>query len=120
MLNCQPTGEAVLRASDGKWYISKSLKLATNDEQFLSIDNLRLFGEISKSFASVERSRRIDDKTEIYLSTVERSFQSGEYVRVVDSNNQDIYFKNSQILQRNFWCYNSSSGIFRFNIFTQS
>ena len=46
-----PTGEAVLRASDGKWYISKSLRLATNDEQFLGIDNLRLFGETSKSFA---------------------------------------------------------------------
>ena len=89
-----PTGEAVLRASDGKWYISKSLRLATNDEQFLSIENLRLFGETSKSFASVERSRRVGDKMEVYISTIERIFKSGEYIRVVDNQNQDVYFKN--------------------------
>jgi hypothetical protein len=93
-----PTGEAVLRASDGKWYITKSLKIDTNDEQFLGIDNLKLFGETSKSFAVVERSRRVGDKIEVYISTVERIFQSGEFIRVVDNNNQDVYFKNGQIV----------------------
>ncbi len=93
-----PTGEAVLRASDGKWYISKSLRVDTNDEQFLAIDNLKLFGETSKSFAVVERSRRVDDKIEIYISTVERLFQSGEFIRVVDNTNQDVYFKNSKVV----------------------
>ena len=93
-----PTGEAVLRASDGKWYISKSLKIDTNDGQFLGIDNLKLFGETSKSFAVVERSRRIGDNIEVYISTVERVFQSGEYIRVVDNNNQNLYFKNGEIV----------------------
>jgi hypothetical protein len=93
-----PTGEAVLRASDGKWYVSKSLKIATNDEQFLSIDNLRLFGETSKSFAAVERSRRVGDRIEVYISTIERLFQSGEYIRVVDNKNQDVYFKDGVIV----------------------
>jgi hypothetical protein len=93
-----PTGEAVLRASDGKWYITKSLKIDSNDEQFLGIDNLRLFGETSKSFAVVERSRRVDNKIEVYISTVERVFQSGEYIRVVDDNNQNLYFKNGEIV----------------------
>ena len=39
------TKDAVLRASDGKWYVAKSLKLATLDKRFLSINNYRLFGE---------------------------------------------------------------------------
>ena len=93
-----PTGEAVLRASDGKWYISKSLKIDTNDGQFLGIDNLKLFGETSKSFAVVERSRRVGDDIEVYISTVERVFQSGEFIRVVDNNNQNLYFKNGAIV----------------------
>jgi hypothetical protein len=37
------TRDVVLKASDGKWYVTKSLRLATNDEQFLSIQNLYLF-----------------------------------------------------------------------------
>lgn len=93
-----PTGEAVLRASDGKWYVSKSLKIDTNDEQFLGIDNLKLFGETSKSFAVVERSRRVGDRIEIYISTLERAFQSGEFIRVVDNNNQNLYFKDGVVV----------------------
>jgi hypothetical protein len=93
-----PTSEAVLRASDGKWYISKSLKLDTDDEQFLGIENLKLFGETSKSFAVVERSRRVLDKIEVYISSVNRLFQPGEFIRVVDNQNQNVYFKNNLIV----------------------
>lgn len=92
------TRDVVLRASDGKWYIPKSLKLATENEQFLSIDNLRLFGEETKSIATVERSIRSGAKIEVYISNIERLFQSGEFVRVVDNNNQTVYFKDGVIV----------------------
>jgi hypothetical protein len=93
--------DVVLRASDGKWYVSKSLKLDTEDEQFLSIQNLRLFGESSKSIATVERGVRTGTRIELYISNIERLFESGETVRVVDNNNQTLYFKDSEIVSAN-------------------
>lgn len=92
------TRDVVLKASDGKWYVSKSLKLDTEDAQFLSIDNLRLFGESSKSIATVERSIRSGTRIEVYISNIERIFQSGETVRVVDNSNQTLYFKDGQVV----------------------
>jgi hypothetical protein len=92
------TRDVVFKASDGKWYVSKSLKLDTEDSQFLSIDNLRLFGETSKSIATVERSIRSGTRIEVYISNIERIFQSGETVRVVDNNNQTLYFKDGEVV----------------------
>jgi hypothetical protein len=92
------TRDVVLRASDGKWYVSKSLKLDTEDSQFLSIDNFRLFGETSKSIATVERSILSGTRTEVYISNIERLFQSGEFVRVVDNNNNTLYFKDGKVV----------------------
>jgi hypothetical protein len=86
------TKDAVLRASDGKWYVAKSLRLSTLDSNFLSITNLRLFGETTKSIATVENAIKAGTKTEVFISNIERLFQSGEFVRVVDSNNQDVLF----------------------------
>jgi len=92
------TKDAVLRASAGKWYVAKSLKLATDDPNFLNINNLRLFGETTKSIATIENSVVSGTKTEIFISNIERLFQSGEFVRVVDTNNQDVLF-NGQTLR---------------------
>jgi len=86
------TKDAILKASDGKWYVAKSLKLATFDENFLNITNLRLFGETTKSIATVETSVLAGNKTEVFISNIERLFQSGEFVRVVDNNNQTVLF----------------------------
>ena len=86
------TKDAILKASDGKWYVAKSLKLATFDENFLNIANLRLFGETTKSIATVETSVLAGNKTEVFISNIERLFQSGEFVRVVDNNNQTVLF----------------------------
>jgi hypothetical protein len=91
------TKDAILRASDGKWYITKSLKLASNDKNFLKIQNYRLFGETTKSIATVENAIYNGTKTEIFISNIERLFQSGEFVRVVDNNNQDILFDNQPL-----------------------
>ena len=95
------TKDAVLRASAGNWYVPKSLKLATLDPNFLGITNLRLFGNISKSIATVENSIVAGDKTEVFISNIERLFQSGESVTVIDSNNQPVYFLNGKIIPTN-------------------
>lgn len=86
------TKEAVLKASSGTWYVAKSLKLATNDSNFQYIDNFRLFGETTKSIATVEKAFTIGTKTEVFISNIQRLFQSGEYVRVVDNANQTVLF----------------------------
>lgn len=91
------TRDAVLRASDGKWYVAKSLKLATLDPNFLKINNYRIFGETTKSIATIETSVVAGTKTEVFISNIERLFQSGEFVRVVDSNNQDVLFDGEPI-----------------------
>ena len=86
------TKDAVLKASAGSWYVAKSLKLSTLDANFLDIQNLRLFGETTKSIATVETSVIAGNKTEVFISNIERLFQSGEIVRVVDNNNQTVLF----------------------------
>jgi len=88
------TKDYVLKASDGVWYIPKSLKLATLDINFLNINNYRIFGETTKSIAIVENSVVAGNKTEVFISNIERLFQSGEIVRVVNNRNQDVYFLN--------------------------
>jgi len=92
------TEDAVLKASSGSWYVARSLNLATQDPNFLSIANLRIFGETTKSIATIEASTFDGVKTEVFISDIERLFQSGEYVRVVDANNQDVYFLNGQVV----------------------
>lgn len=86
------TKEVVLRASSGKWFIAKSLKLSSDNLNFLKTNNLRIFGETTKSIATIENSVVSKNKIEIFISNIERLFQSGEYVRIVDSNNQDVLF----------------------------
>jgi len=90
------TGDTVLKASAGTWYVPKSLRLSTVDPNFLYISNLRLFGQTSKSIATIENSIKVGTKTEVFISNIERLFQSGETVTVVDSANQPIYFLNGK------------------------
>ena len=91
------TKDAVLKASDGQWYVAKSLKLATLDKHFLNINNYRLFGETTKSIATVENSVIAGTKTEVFISNIERLFQSGEFVRVVDNANQTVLFNGKPL-----------------------
>ena len=91
------TKDAVLKASAGIWYVAKSLKLASNDPNFLSIDNYRLFGETTKSIATVENSVYNGTKIEVFISNIERLFQSGEFVRVVNNSNQDVLFNGNPL-----------------------
>lgn len=95
------TRDSILKASDGKWYVSKSLRLDSNNEDFLLVSNYRAFGEDSKSIATIERAVTVGNKIELYISNIERLFQSGENIRIVDNRNQTIYFKNGAIVSSN-------------------
>jgi len=95
------TKDAVLKASAGKWYISKSLKLGSSDLNFLATNNLRAFGETTKSIATIENSVLAKGKIEVFISDIQRLFQSGEFIRIVDGNNQDVYFKDGVIVSSN-------------------
>jgi len=86
------TKDAVLKASSGTWYVAKSLKLASTDLNFLNTANYRLFGETTKSIATVENAVVAGTKIEIFISNIERLFQSGEFIRIVDNANQDVLF----------------------------
>ena len=65
------------------------------------INNLRVFGETTKSYATIDYSTVSGNKTEIFISDIERLFNSGEIVRVVDNNNQDVYFYGGQYYIQN-------------------
>lgn len=95
------TSDVILKASDGKWIISKSLRINSTDLNWLKINNLRLFGETSKSYATVDYASAVGNKTEIFISNIQRLFESGEFVRVVDNNNLDVYFYNGEIYIQN-------------------
>jgi hypothetical protein len=89
------TRDAVLRASAGEWYIAKSLKLSTTDSRFLNISNYRIIGETTKSIATIETSVLAGNKIEVFISNIERLFQSGEFARIVNNLNQDVYINGS-------------------------
>lgn len=91
------TKESVLRASDGLWYVSKSLRLDSNDINFLQTNNYRIFGETSKTIATIEKCVVSGDRTEVFISNMERTFLSGEFVRIVDSRNQDVLFSGQPL-----------------------
>ena len=95
------TKDAVLKASAGKWYISKSLKLGSSDLNFLATNNLRAFGETTKSIATIENSVLAKGKIEVFISDIQRLFESGEMIRIVDGNNQNVYFKDGEIVSSN-------------------
>ena len=91
------TKDAVLRASAGKWYIAKSLRLDSDNVNFFDCVNYRIFGETSKSIATIEAVVLSGDKIQLFISDIQRLFESGETVRVVDSNNQDVLMEDGEI-----------------------
>jgi len=95
------TSDVVLRASDGKWIIPKSVRVDTTDLNWLKIKNLRLFGETTKSYATIDNAILNSGKIEVFISSIQRLFNSGEFVRVVDNNNKDVYFYNDTIYFQN-------------------
>jgi hypothetical protein len=48
------TNDAILRASDGKWIVPKYLRIDSTNSNWLSSQGLKIFGETSKSYATIE------------------------------------------------------------------
>lgn len=92
------TKDSVLRASDGIWYVARSIRLASDNINFLETKNLRLFGETSKTIATIENAVIANTKTEVYISNITRVFETGEFVKIVDSFNQPVLF-DGQVLR---------------------
>ena len=92
------TKDVVLRASAGKWYVTNSLNVLSTDTTFLNAVNYTVFGETTQSIGIVENVINTGSKMQIYISNIERQFQSGETIRIVDSNKQDIYWLNGKIV----------------------
>ena len=97
------TGDLVFRASAGDWYVPKYLKISGNTTPWLisGLESYRVFGLSSKSFATIERVILDGTKCNVFISNIERLFESGENVIVVDANNQDVYVKNGEISSKN-------------------
>jgi len=95
------TSDTVLKASDGKWVITKSLRIDSLNPNWLLINNLRIFGETTKSYATIDYSSVTGSKTEVFISNIQRLFNSGEFVRVVDNNNLDVYFLDGKVYVQN-------------------
>lgn len=86
------TKEYVIKASAGKWFLPKSVKIKSNDSRWINTENLFIFGDTSKSLAKIERAKIVNDRVEIFISDIQRLFQTGEFVKVVDVNLQNVYF----------------------------
>lgn len=86
------TKEYVVKASAGKWFLPKSVKIKSNDSRWVNAENLFIFGNESKSLAKIERVKIVNDRIEVFISDIQRLFQTGEFVKVVDVNLQNVYF----------------------------
>ena len=64
------TGDVVLKASDGKWIVPKSIKIKSLDPAFLNINNFKIFGELSKSIGIIEYSKINGKFTQIYVHSL--------------------------------------------------
>jgi len=93
------TGDLVFRASAGDWYVPKYLKISGNTTPWLAsgLESYRVFGLKSKSFATIEKILLDGTKCNVFISNIQRLFESGENVIVVDTNNQDVYVKNGEL-----------------------
>jgi hypothetical protein len=95
------TKDVILKTSDGKWYVAKSLRLSSTDNDFLLTNNYKIFGLTSKSVATIEAVTFAKNRIEVFISDIERLFQSGEFVKVVNSKYEDVYFKNDKEVSAN-------------------
>ena len=95
------TSDQILKASDGKWIVPRSIKINSLGDEWLLINNLRLFGESSKSYALVNYAKRVGTKTEIFISSLQKTLDPGEFLRVVDNNNLDVYYLNGELYFQN-------------------
>lgn len=90
-------GEDILKSSDGKWVQPIALRVESSNTNILNIEKTLITGLTSKATAIVEKvTKTIDKKSglsfyEIYISKIEKSFQTGETVT-------SSYYQNSNLI----------------------
>lgn len=87
-----PTRNFVLKASDGKWLVPKSVKIKSNDPRFFQTKNYKLFGTLSKTFGIIDTVQYSGKYIQIFLSNIERLYFSGEPIKILDFNNAEVSF----------------------------
>ena len=101
------TNDVILRASDGKWIVPKYLRVDSTThteemhEHWLQAQGFRIFGETSRSYATIDYVAIVGDRTEIYISNIQNAFQAGENITVVDNNNFVVYFYDGEVYVQN-------------------
>ena len=95
--------DLVLRPSDGVWYIPRAIRVKSLDASWLNSRGYRILGTISKTIAAIERGvlDPLGKTTDIYLSDIQRTFQTGEFVQIVDAKNQPVWFLNGTVVAAN-------------------
>ena len=84
--------EDIVKTSDGKWVLPLALRIDTSDNNIFNIENTKITGRISKATAVVEKVIESIDRQlgisyiEIYVSNVERLFETGEIVDATYNN----------------------------------
>lgn len=78
-------GRDILRASDGKWQIDKSILCTSTNDSYELLNSRIITGQTSGASAIVENVVRYTDTqgievTEFFLSSISGSFVSGEYI----------------------------------------
>lgn len=88
--------QAVLKVSDGKWINPLALRIDSSDPNILNIEKTLITGTNSKATALVEKvTRHIDrqlgvEYVEVYISNIERLFETGETITTVYKNSLGI------------------------------
>lgn len=82
----------ILKTSDGKWVLPLALRIDTDDANIFNIEKTLITGLVSKATALVEKITQSIDRqlgisyTELYVSNVERLFETGETITAVYNN----------------------------------
>jgi len=82
----------ILKVSDGKWVLPLALRIDTSDNNIFNIEKTKITGRISKATAVVEKVIESIDRQlgikyiEVYVSNVERLFETGETVDATYNN----------------------------------
>lgn len=93
-VNLYNTKDYILKASDGKWVATRSIRVSNTSPVWTQTIGYRVFGETSKAYATVQNVITSDRETKIVLSNIERTFEAGEYVKIVDVHGRIHSFNN--------------------------
>lgn len=101
-VNTYNTKDYILKASDGKWVVTKYLTINSIDPTWQNAIGYTLFGTTSKGYAVIENILIYPTYIEVVLSNIQQNFQSGEYVTVVDSHFNPITFNGNPLTSQIF------------------